>query len=178
MARYVRAALAVAVVGLLSTTAACAPDDARVVPPGWQDERVGALRIAIPPGWERDPDPGEYWVNTWQLVEDGEVVADVGVEFDVLSNGPKAGLVVAHLLQTMPRVDGYEVVERSPDPLDVDADFARARYVYDGLDGTQMQGVLWALGEGREQPAAVQLTGDVDDELIEQIEASLSFDPS
>lgn len=177
MVRSVRAAVVVTVVGMLSL-AACSAGDERVVPSGWQDEQVGALRLAVPPGWERDEDPGEYWADAWLRVEGGEVVGKIAVEYDVLSSGPKAGLVVAHMLRTMPPADGYEVVERSPDPIDVDADFARARYVYDGEDGTQKTGVLWAIGEGREQPAAIQLSGDLDEETIEQIEASLAFDPS
>lgn len=176
MSKSVRVAAAV-LIGAL-TLGACSSQGARTVPEGWQDERVGALRLAVPPGWERVEDvQGDYWTDAWQLVEGGDVVAQLAVEYDVLSNGPKAGLVIEHLLMTMPQMPGYEVVERSPDPIDVDADLAHARYVYDGADGTQLRGALWAIGEGREQPAAVQLTGAVDDELIDQVGESLTFEP-
>lgn len=177
MPKSVRAAVAVTLSAVLSLAACSGGDDDRVVPQGWQDETVGALRLAVPPGWERVEGTGEYWTDAWQLVEGDSVQGKIAVEYDVLSNGPKAGLVVAHLLETMPQMEGYEVVERTPDPIDVDADYARARYVYEAVDGGTRQGVLWALGEGREQPAAIQLTGDLDDELVEQIEASLTYDP-
>ena len=176
MSKSVRAAVVVMVTGVLSLAACSGGDDDRVVPQGWQDEQVGALHLAVPPGWERAESGGEYWTDAWQVVEGDTVVTSIAVEYDILSNGPEAGLVVAHLLETMPAMAGYEVVERTPDPIDLDADFARARYVYETTDGATAQGVLWALGAGREQPAAIQLTGEVDDETIEQIEASLSFD--
>lgn len=180
--RQVRGWLAALTLAPAVVLSACSdsPESTRVVPEGWQDEQVGALRLAVPPGWEPLPaaDQTGAWDDAWLLVEDGEAVGRLSVGFDVLTREPRAGLVVQTLVQSMPMslVD-FEEVERLPDPFDLDADFARVRYTYAGADDSTYHGVVWAVGREGEQPAAVQLTGRDIDDLVEKVEAGLELVP-
>lgn len=151
------------------------------VPEGWVAASAPRLELHVPEGWDDAGVLDENWDRHWVDEQDGEPVRQLAVGTDVIQGTPSAETLGSGLLETLRFSQGerFELLEKLPDPPERGGDYLRFRYTLEEGEGKRpVEGVIWAVGAADAQPVAVRLTGwDLDDDLIEKIDAGLRFRP-